>query len=149
MNDVQKTDLNSEIARLLLEGQSHELISKVLSCEVLAVKRVLSSKDFSVKCAEVVENSLKSAALGAVYNLIDIAGDESASNNARIRANEIILSKALEYSDLQGAETPASEMTQAQLIERLNTLQKEAAERAKPIDTVSYTHLTLPTNRKV
>lgn len=141
MNDLINNDeLKQKILNLLLTGESPENTAKRLECDIFATQAVFESDIFATLSAELIEKRLKSAALRSVTNLSHIANDETIGANPRIRANEILLSKALEIKDLQGQEQSAANMTQDQLIRRLNDLQNEASKRAKPIDTGVIEH---------
>ena len=141
MNDIINHDeLEQNIVNELLTGKQPKEVSEYLDCDLNMVNRVFGSDIFATLCREKIENRLNSAALRAVTNLSHIADDASLACNPRIRANEILLSKALEIQTMQGVEKSAADMSQSQLIQRLNDLQNEANARAKPIDTGVIEH---------
>jgi hypothetical protein len=135
MNDVIKSsELEHKILNKLLNGESEESICKELNCDIFATQSVLGSDIFATLSGELIEKRLKSAALRSVAILSQLSNDETIGANPRIRAAEILLSKSLEIKELQGVDESPATMSQDKLKRRLNELQKEVNERAKPVD---------------
>ncbi len=135
MNDVIKHDLREKIVNLLLCGSNPDITAKECDCDLSMVLAVMGSGDFSERISEHLEKDIKISGITALKNIKDIASDDTANKNTRLRANQWIAEKALETSALGSSGGAPATMTQDQLARRLQELQKEAIKRAKPIDT--------------
>lgn len=131
MNDVVKTDIKQIITQKLLQGEKPEDICRGLECDVNAVYAVQSSDNFAQAAIEHLEKNVKAASVKALQNIIKVAEDEKASQATRLKANQYIVDKALEFNELGGGEVSPATMSQQQLATRLAQLQKEAKKRIK------------------
>lgn len=135
MSDIDHfTGRSASIAKLLDEGHEPRAISKAVSCSTQAVYDVLKSAQYHDWQRQTVLAELGGrGARIAVKALIEIAGNKRSPASARVSAAD----KLLQYTGyaVDNATTldqsPAN-MTQAQLQNRLNELQSEAANRSKP-----------------
>lgn len=135
MNDVVKSDIKAKIMQELLNGKDANTLISENKYDPNLVIGVSKSSEFVTQCGLQLERSLKVNAVTALHNIVDIMNDKKASQATRLKANTYIIDKALDFSAIGGAEASPSTMTQDQLAKRLQTLQKEANKRAKPIDT--------------
>ena len=140
MNNVAIINMKMEIAQRLLTGDSARAVSEYLCCDIIMVNEVLADPNFLQACGEELEKGLKIKALAALHNIEVIAGDDKASQATRLKANQYIVDKALEFNGLGGSDNTPANMSQRQLAERLKALQTEAITRAKPIDTGVIDH---------
>lgn len=135
MNELVKADLKEKIVVSLLFGEKPEEIAIKHDCDLKHVFRVLRDKNFQERISEYLEKEIKINGLAALRNIKEIADDEQANKNTRLRASQWIAEKALEINNITGSDGSASTMSQDQLARRLQELQKEAVKRSKPIDT--------------
>jgi hypothetical protein len=135
MTDVINHDLTAKIIEMLLCGSNPDTIIRECNCAPSVVFAIMGSAEFSEIISEHLEKEIKINGLAALHNIKAIADDESANNNTRLRANQWIVEKAMEFNSLGGSGGSASTMTQDQLARRLKELQTEAIKRSKPIDT--------------
>jgi hypothetical protein len=131
---IFETELQRKIAELSLSGVGVASIAECCNCSTEYVYSVLNS----VKYAKYAYNSMAHrlisvGAPAAVEALIECVKDKTASRAARNSAADKLLHHAGIYVTEAGniEKSPAS-MTQAELQERLQQLQSEAANRAQP-----------------
>jgi len=123
-----------QIAEKLLQGISPSIISIEMKISTNSVLSVLSEPFFSAKCLILFTNQARGLALVALHNISRIAFDTSASPATQLKASVALVNIAQGLNDLHRDDLEPSQMTQNQLSERLTILQKEAVNRAKPID---------------
>ena len=135
MNDVVKADLRQKIINSLLCGSNPDNASEEHDCDLSLVLEIMGGSDFQERISEHLEKEIKINGLTALRNIKTIADDEDANKNTRLRANQWIVEKTMEFNGLGGSDGAAATMSQDQLARRLQELQQEAVKRAKPIDT--------------
>ncbi len=135
MNDIIKTDLKENIVNLLLCGENPNTIAIKCKCDLNTVLLIMGSTNFLEKCTELVEKSIKSQVLSSIRNITLIANSKTASDVTRLKANQYIVDRSLEFNDNGHDTGEAATMTQEQLAARVKDLQNEVNKRAKPIDT--------------
>lgn len=123
------------VVELLLRGESPLYIAKSIGCIQSAVLSVLSCKGFADKCLEVFKSQSKGLALVALHNITRIAFSPDSTPATQLKASKILTDIARELDELSPDDLEPSTMTQSQIAERLKALQKEAASRARPVDT--------------
>lgn len=124
-----------EIVTMLVEGRSPHYISCHFKVEIESVLDIFNSVDFSAKCMELFKNRAKGMALIAHSNIARIAFSPDSSEVTKLKASKILVDIAREMNDLHPSDLEPSNMSQSQLADRLKALQKEASNRAGPIDT--------------
>lgn len=129
------SDLQNKIAQHLYGGVEPQTIVKILACSEQVVYDVKNSFKFAQICYNLAMQELMTVgAKEAVSCLIEVVKDKKAGRNTRVSAAD----KLLHYTGLRVTEqgsvekSPAT-MTQAELHQRLQTLQAEAANRAKNV----------------
>ena len=137
------TELQNNIAKLLIEDHTGADISRILSCSQDVVSDVKNSHKFATFCYNSAMQKLMTVgAAAAVDALIEIVKDKKTGRNTRTSAAD----KLLHYTGLRVTESgnveksPAT-MSQAELHQRLQMLQAEAANRAKNV-TIDSTPIT-------
>jgi len=140
MNDLVKQDLHQLIASKLLAGENPDMIQKEFNCPLYVIHKIMGGNDFLEQASSFLEKSLKLQALTALKNISHIAGDDSISAATRLKANQWIAEKALEFNELGHNDDAPETMTQNQLARRLKELQSEAVKRARPIDAGVIDH---------
>ena len=126
------TDAEEELIQQLIEGTPAEINVKLVNSElgrVLDKPHVLEALHRRVSSRLAVHGAL------AIENIAKIANDPKATPKTRLDAARDLASRAGYLPPKQA--TPGvkslSEMTSAELSERIATLQREAADRAKAI----------------
>lgn len=129
------TELQNNIARLLYEGGEVNEIANILSCSPQIIYDLKNSHKFATVCYNLAMQELMTVgAKEAVKALIEIVKDKKTGRNTRTSAAD----KLLHYTGLRVTESgnveksPAT-MSQAELHQRLQMLQAEAANRAKTV----------------
>lgn len=128
------SDKKKEIADLLLEGHSIEHIKKKTKCHQKTINSVLGSENFALHCMQVIENKVKISSLNAMKNILEIANNPKAAPATRLKANQFIVEKALDFKDLGGNLDAPSNMSQAALEKRMKELQDESNKRNNVIE---------------
>lgn len=128
-------DQKVKIAEKLINGESPERIATECHTTVNQVIGLLNDGDFSLRLLELFKNQARGVALLAHHNIVRIAFDDKATAATQLKASKILVDIAREMEELHPNDLEPSNMTQAQLSDRLKALQKEAVNRAKPIDT--------------
>lgn len=129
------SNLHNEIADLLIKDFSQAEVSRQLSCSESTVSDVANSHKFATFCYNhAMQKLMTVGAAAAVDALIEIVKDKKTGRNTRTSAAD----KLLHYTGLRVTESgnveksPAT-MSQAELHQRLQMLQAEAANRAKTV----------------
>lgn len=135
MKDIITNDIKAKIAENILNGENPESVGNKLGLTLNQVLGVLGDKDFSAKLLILFKNQAKGIALLAHNNIVRIAFDTKASAATQLKASKILVDIARELEELSPNDLEPATMTQSQLADRLKALQKEAINRAKPIDT--------------
>lgn len=135
MKDIITNDIKAKIAENILNGENPENVGNKLGLTLNQVLGVLGDKDFSAKLLILFKNQAKGIALLAHNNIVRIAFDTKASAATQLKASKILVDIARELEELSPNDLEPATMTQSQLADRLKALQKEAINRAKPIDT--------------
>lgn len=135
MKDIITNDIKAKIAENILNGENPESVGNKLGLTLNQVLGVLGDKDFSAKLLILFKNQAKGIALLAHNNIVRIAFDTKASAATQLKASKILVDIARELEELSPNDLEPATMTQTQLADRLKALQKEAINRAKPIDT--------------
>lgn len=135
MKDIITNDIKAKIAENILNGENPESVGNKLGLTLNQVLGVLGDKDFSAKLLILFKNQAKGIALLAHNNIVRIAFDAKASAATQLKASKILVDIARELEELSPNDLEPATMTQSQLADRLKALQKEAINRAKPIDT--------------
>lgn len=133
MKDIEKQDLNKKIARLLVDGKNPQEVSSYLKCDIESVYSVFRSSEFVSVATDQLSGNVRSASLSALKNIIDISNDKKASQATRLKANQYIVDKALEFKEAGRDDSTLSTMTQDQLDKRFNDFEAELAKRAKKV----------------
>lgn len=132
---ISESPLQNKIASLLYSGKEPVDVAKIVSCTIQVVYDIKNSHKFAQKCYEM--NTLELMTVGqkaAIDCLIEVVKDKKTTRSVRVSAAD----KLLHYTGLRVTEqgtlekSPAT-MTQAEIQERLQLLQKEAANRAKTV----------------
>lgn len=135
MTSLIPHDQKAEIAKKLIHGESPDKIANAMSITVNQVFQVLGDTEFSAKLLELFKLQAKGIALIAHNNIARIAFDPLASAATQLKASKILVDIARELEEISPNDLEPANMSQSQLADRLNELQKEAIRRAKPIDT--------------
>ena len=137
------TDLQNRIAQLLYKGLEVKEVSVICECTEQSVYDLKNSFKFAQLCYNLAMQDLMTiGANAAVSCLIEVVKDKKSARNVRVSAAD----KLLHYTGLRVTEqgtiekSPAT-MTQAELQARMQTLQAEAANRAKVV-TIDSTATT-------
>ena len=128
-------DQKVKIAEKIINGESPEKIANDLQLKQNHVLSVLGDSEFSAKLLNLFKNQARGIALLAHQNIVRIAFDIRSSAATQLKASKILVDIAREMEELHPNDLEPANMTQAQLADRLKALQKEALNRAKPIDT--------------
>jgi len=135
---VFETDLQNRIAELLASGMSATDVADACECHLSHVGTVKNSALFARICYDSAMKELFSVgAKVAVDTLIEVARDKKAPKQSRVSASD----KLLQHTGYQVGEngklekSPAN-MTQAELNQRLQDLQREASQRANPVKII-------------
>lgn len=126
-----------QIAEKLINGESLEDISKCLKIRGNSILTILGDPSFSAKLLELFRNQARGLALLALHNITRIAFEENKSVTAatKLKASKMLADIALQLDEIQPGDLDPSSMSQSQLVARLRALQKEAGNRARPINT--------------
>ena len=135
MKSLIPHDQKADIAKRLIYGESPSAISEKTGMSVNEVLSVLGDGDFSGKLLELFKSQAKGVALIAHNNIMRIAFDPTASAATQLKASKILVDIARELEELHPNDDEPANMSQAQLADRLQELQKEAIKRAIPIET--------------
>lgn len=135
MTKLITQDQKAKIAERLIHGESPISISNNLNITVNDVLLILGDGDFSARLYDLFKTQAKGLALIAHHNITRIAFDDKASAATQLKASKILVDIARELEELSPNDLEPAHMSQGQLKERLEALQKEAIARAKPIDT--------------
>jgi hypothetical protein len=135
MKQLISHDQKVKIAEKLIYGESPNKIASDLNITMNQVLLLLGDAEFSAKLLELFRNQARGIALVAHHNITRIAFDPSATAATQLKASKILVDIAREMQELHPNDLQPANMTQAQLADRLKALQKEAINRAKPIDT--------------
>ena len=135
MKQLIPHDQKVKIAEKLIYGESPNKIATDLNITMNQVLLLLGDAEFSAKLLELFRNQARGIALVAHHNITRIAFDPSATAATQLKASKILVDIAREMQELHPNDLQPANMTQAQLADRLKALQKEALNRAKPIDT--------------
>lgn len=135
---VFNKELHNRIAEMLIAGERQYKIAQELSCTTNMVYDVLRNPKFSRLMYE--HSMAKLTAEGvpaAVQALIEIVMNKKNSASSRVSAADKIFQYTGCLVNEQGKlEKAPSQMTQAELQQRLQALQAEAGNRAQPAQTV-------------
>lgn len=134
MTSLIKYDDKVKIAEKLIHGENPNSISLSMNIPLNHVLGLLGDGDFSARLLELFKNQAKGMAVIAHNNIARIAFDPTATAATQLKASKILVDIARELEDLSPSDLEPADMTQNQLKERLEALQKEAIARAKPID---------------
>lgn len=135
MKQLIPHDQKVKIAEMLIHGESPNNIALTMNISLNTVFQLLGDGDFSARLLELFKNQAKGMAVIAHNNIARIAFDPAASAATQLKASKILVDIARELEDLSPNDLEPANMSQAQLKDRLEALQKEAIARAKPIDT--------------
>ena len=140
MKEIVNQDLAENIILALLQGENPDTVSERYSCDLKTVYRIMGSNLFSERVKEYLEKDIIISGLSAIRHIKEIALCNEGSKATRLKANQWLAEKALEFNKLGvDSDSPAT-MTQDQLARRLKELQNEAIKRAKPIETGVIEH---------
>lgn len=134
MTSLIKYDDKVKIAEKLIHGENPNSISLSMNIPLNHVLGLLGDGDFSARLLELFKNQAKGMAVIAHNNIARIAFDPTATAATQLKASKILVDIARELEDLSPSDLEPADMTQNQLKERLEALQKEALARTKPID---------------
>lgn len=137
MNDLTKDEMRLKVAQKLINGDSPMVIATECGLTVNQVLTVLGCGDFAAKLLDLFKNQARGLALSSLHNIARIAFDESpnASAATKLRASKLLVDIAKELDSIFAGDLDPATMTQAQLVNQLAAMQKEVANRAKPINT--------------
>lgn len=128
-------DQKQKIAESIIHGENPNSIALNMNIPLNQVLSLLGDGDFSARLLELFKNQAKGMAVIAHNNIARIAFDPTATAATQLKASKILVDIARELDEIHRDDLEPSNMTQNQLKERLEALQKEAITRAKPIDT--------------
>lgn len=137
MNNLTKDEVRLNVAQKLINGDNPNQIAVDLGLEKNKVLTILGDGGFATKLLEIFKNQSRGLALSSLHNIADIAFDQSptASAATKLRASKLLIDIAKELDSVFASDLDPATMSQAQLVNKLAELQKEAANRAKPINT--------------
>jgi len=135
---VFETDLQNRIATLLTDGVEPLEVARICECHDTMVYSVKNSSLFARICYDSAMKELFSVgAKVAVDTLIEVARDKKASKQARVSASDKLLQHTgYQVSENGKLEKSPANMTQAELNQRLQDLQREASQRANPVKII-------------
>jgi len=139
MNEIEKfTPKRQKIAKLLDEGLEAKEVMKRAKCSHGEVYFVLNSAIFQDwQRSEALAELGGRGAKVAIKTLIDIAQNKKAGSQARVSASDKLLHYTGLKLDAEGnIDKNPSNMTAQELNDRLQQLQKEALNRAKPVNVI-------------
>lgn len=135
MTSLISYDQKVKIAEKIIHGENPNSIALTMNIPLNHVLGLLGDGDFSVKLLELFKNQAKGMAVIAHNNIARIAFDDKASAATQLKASKILVDIARELEELSPNDLEPANMSQVQLKDRLDALQKEAIARAKPINT--------------
>ena len=132
--NISSINRQNKIAGYLVDGLSINETAKRCECSQQDVSYVKNSAKYQQLCYSKAMSQLFSVGVAvAVDTLINIAKDVKSPKQARVSAADKLLSYTGYHLTESGKIDKApSTMTQAELQERLTSLQNESANRAKP-----------------
>ena len=131
------TDNQRKILRLAERGKTARYISKKLTTKYNDVCSFLKSAEaFAYLRGEALTNLGGQGAAVAIKTLIEVASNKKAASQARVSAADKLLHYTGLKIDIDPRDKSPSTMTADELYKRLQLLQKEAANRAKPINII-------------
>jgi hypothetical protein len=133
-------DQKLNIIHRIIHGDSLEIISKDFNISPNCVFMVINDPLFAAKSLESFKILSKSFSIMALHNIARIAFDPTSSPATRLKASKALADIALNIDDSHHDEKEPSTMTQNELAARLQALQKEAVNRAKPVKGVAIDH---------
>lgn len=128
-------DQKLKIAEKIISGETPSKIAENLGLTVNQVLSILGDSEFSTKLLNLFKNQARGVALLAHHNIVRIAFDPESTRATQLKASKILVDIAREMEEIHANDLEPANMTQAQLADRLKALQKEAINRAKPIET--------------
>ena len=129
--------LSSDQKVVIIESIIHgDSINSILTNHNIDPKQlfmVINDPLFGAKSLESFKILSKSFSIMALHNIARIAFDPASSPATALKASKALADLALNIDDSHHDDQEPSTMTQNQLAARLQALQKEAVNRAKPI----------------
>lgn len=141
-----ESETKNKIASLLLKGLEVKVVAKKCECLQETVYTVKNSAIYARLCYDsAMREMLTDGVQVAVRALIEVAKDKSAPKNARVSASDKLLQHTgYHITESGNLEKSASNMSQQELNQRLQSLMKEASERSKNTNIVEGTTNTPP-----
>lgn len=137
-------DDKQKILEKIIHGENLNSISIEFKVSINVILSILGDRDFAAKLLELFTNQAKGMALIAHNNIARIAFDTTASAATQLKASKALVDIARELQELSPNDLEPAYMSQNQLADRLKALQKEAINRAKPINTGVIEHTPTP-----
>lgn len=144
MKEIAKIENKQKIFEKIIHGENPNQISIEFGISLNEVLSIFGDRDFAAKLLELFKNQAKGMALIAHNNIARIAFDTTASAATQLKASKALVDIARELQELNPNDLEPAYMSQSQLADRLKALQKEAINRAKPINTGVIENISTP-----
>ena len=133
-----ESETKNKIASLLLKGFEVKAVAEKCECLQETVYTVKNSAIYARLCYDsAMREMLTDGVQAAVSALIEVAKDKDAPKQARVSASDKLLQHTgYHISESGNLEKSASNMSQEELNQRLQSLMKEASERSKNVNIV-------------